>query len=80
MTVESPLIRETAVGIVDMLKNGDVTPHDLLDALEQRISRVDGQVNALPTLCFDRARNHADVLLKKPVGERGRLAGLPVPI
>ncbi len=80
MTIENPLIRESAVGIVDMLKNGDVTPHDLLDALEQRISRVDGQVNALPTLCFDRARNHADELLKKPVGERGRLAGLPVPI
>ncbi len=57
-----------------------MTPHDLLDALEQRISEVDGKVNALPILCFDRARAHADKLLKKPVGERGRLAGLPVPI
>jgi len=80
MTVENTLIRKTAVDIVDMLKNGDVTPHELLDALEQRISEVDGRVNALPTLCFDRARAHADKLLKKPVDERGRLAGLPVPI
>ncbi|WP_291686224.1 amidase family protein, partial [Bradyrhizobium sp.] len=41
---------------------------------------VDGQVNALPTRCFDRARAHAKALMKKPAGERGLLAGLPVPI
>jgi len=34
----------------------------------------------LPTLCFDRARSHAKELMKKPVGERGLLAGMPVPI
>ena len=74
------LVRETACAIVDRLKAGDVTPLDLLDALEQRITEVDGQVNALPTLCFDRARSHAKALMQKPVGERGLLAGLPVPI
>ncbi len=55
-------------------------PLDLLDVLEKRIAEVDGKVNALPTLCFDRARSHAKALMKKPVGERGLLAGLPVPI
>jgi amidase len=80
MTIENALINETAIDIVDKLKNGDVAPHDLLDALEQRVAEVEGQVNALPTLCFDRARSHADELLKKPVAERGLLAGLPVPI
>ena len=62
------------------LTAGEVTPLDLLDVLEKRIAEVDGKVNALPTLCFDRARDHAKALMKKPAGERGLLAGLPVPI
>jgi amidase len=74
------LVRATACAIVDKLNTGEVTPLDLLDVLEQRIAEVDGKVNALPTLCFDRARTHAKALMKKPVGERGLLAGLPVPI
>ena len=74
------LVRETACAVVDQLKSGEVTPLDLLDVLEKRIAEVDGKVNALPTLCFDRARDHAKALMKKPVGERGLLAGLPIPI
>jgi amidase len=74
------LIRQDAVTIVARLKSGELTPHDLLDALEKRIAAVDGPVNALPTLCFERARRHADALMKKPVAERGRLAGMPIPI
>jgi amidase len=74
------LVRATACAIVDKLKAGEVTPLDLLDALEQRITEVDGKVNALPTLCFDRARTHAKALMRKPAGERGLLAGLPIPI
>jgi amidase len=74
------LVRATACAIIDKLRNGEVTPLDLLDVLEQRIAEVDGKVNALPTLCFDRARAHAKVLMQKPAGERGLLAGLPIPI
>ena len=74
------LIKTDACGVVDLLKRGEVTPHDLLDALEARIATVDPAVNALPTLCFARARVHADRLLAKPLAERGPLAGLPVPI
>ena len=74
------LLRETACAIVDKLKAGDVTPLDLLDVLEQRIAEVDDKVNALPTLCFDRARDHAKALMQKPAAERGLLAGLPIPI
>ena len=36
------LIRQDAVTIVARLKSGEVTPHDLLDALEKRIAAVDG--------------------------------------
>src|SRR5262245_55555038 len=74
------LWRADACTIVDRLRRQELTPHDLLDALEQRITAVDPAVNALPTLCFERARRHADALIKKPVGERGLLAGLPVAI
>ena len=74
------MIHETACAVVEKLRSGEVTPLDLLDVLEQRIAEVDGKVNALPTLCFDRARDRAKALMKKPIGERGLLAGLPVPI
>src|SRR5205807_380227 len=80
MPSHSELIKADAVTLVGLLQRGEVTPHDLLDALEARIAAVDGRVNALPTLCFDRARAHADRLMRLPVSERGPLAGLPVPI
>jgi len=74
------LIRETACTVVDKLRSGDVSPLELLDLVEKRIAEVDGKVNALPTLCFDRARAHAKELMQKPAGARGLLAGLPLPI
>jgi amidase len=77
---DQALVRETACAVIDKLNSGEVTPLDLLDVLESRIAEVDGKVNALPTLCFDRARSHAKALMKKPLGDRGLLAGLPVPI
>src|SRR5882757_3400892 len=63
---DQELVRETACAIVGKLRSGEVTPLDLLDVLEKRIAEVDGPVNALPTLCFDRARKHAHALMQKP--------------
>jgi amidase len=74
------LIGLSAVGLRERLRLGEVTPHDVLDVLEARIAAVDQFVNALPTLCFERARAHADELMKRLPHERGLLAGLPVPI
>lgn len=65
------LIAKTAVDLRGLLQAGEVTPADLLDALEARITQVDGAVNALPTLCFDRAHARADAA-------QGPLHGLPV--
>ena len=65
------LIRMTATEVVDGLNRGDITPIDCLDALERRVAAVNGPVNALPTLCFDRARTHARALMERPVSERG---------
>lgn len=78
--LKSGLVNSSAVEVVEGLRRGDVSPLDCLDALEVRISEVDGRINALPTLCFERARAHARALMQKPVAERGVLAGLPVPI
>jgi amidase len=74
------LVRETACAVVNKLRKGEVTPLDLLDVVEKRIAEVDKKVNALPILCFDRARDHAKALMQRPAAERGLLAGLPVPI
>ena len=80
MTADSSLIPRTATEIVTLLRSGEVSPLDLLDTLEARIAEVDGAVNAMVTLCFDRARQDAGRLMARPVGERGRLAGMPVAI
>jgi amidase len=80
MPSSNPLIKQTAVETVELLRLGAITPHDCLDALASRIVEVDSRVNALPTLCFERARAEADRLMTMPAKERGLLAGLPVAI
>jgi amidase len=74
------LIHTTAVELTELLRIGAVTPLECLNALEKRIAVVNAPVNALVTLCFERARDHAKRLMELPLHERGRLAGLPVPI
>ncbi|HEX5667002.1 MAG TPA: amidase family protein [Hyphomicrobium sp.] len=75
-----PLTQMSACEVVELLKSGDISPLDCLAAIETRVSDVDPLVNALPTLCFDRARKHARELGARRPTERGLLAGLPVPI
>ena len=78
------LIRLTATEAVARLKRREISPLDLIDAAEKRIGSVEPAVNALPTLCLDRARNHARQLMNRQrqgaEGEAGWLAGLPVSI
>jgi amidase len=62
-TIEVPaadaLVRLTAREAVDLLRRREVSPLDLIDAALARIEATDGQLNALPTLCAERARDHA---------------------
>lgn len=74
------LCQLTATAMVAMLRQGDITPHDAIDAAEARWQEIDPTVNALPITCFDRARKSADALMQKPAAQRGLLAGLPVVI
>lgn len=74
------LIGRTARDVVSKLKAGEVSPLECLAALRTRVAEVNPAVNALVTLCFDRAESQAKALMKRPIAERGLLAGLPIPI
>ena len=82
--MSNELIRLTATAAVALLKKKEITPLELIDAAAARIAEVEPQVNALPTLCLDRARDHAKRLMTQPCGEvekaPGWLGGLPVAI
>ncbi|MFM9848608.1 MAG: amidase [Hyphomicrobiaceae bacterium] len=78
------LIRMAAREAIRRVATGEITPLDLVAAAEQRVADCEPALNALPTLCFDRARDRAkrmmaDKAMAKP-GVRGWLAGLPVAI
>ncbi len=75
MAKNSDLHKLTATEAVRLLKAGKVSPRELLDAAEARIAAVDGAVNALPTRCFERARERA-----KKAKKSSLLAGLPIAI
>mmetsp|Transcript_1286 Transcript_1286/g.3697 ORF Transcript_1286/g.3697 Transcript_1286/m.3697 type:complete len:248 (-) Transcript_1286:1227-1970(-) len=79
----APWWKVPAVKVVQALKQGQVTPLQLLDVAEQRISATDKFINACPTLCFDRARHAARQMEMKghPVDPGpGYLYGLPIVI
>jgi amidase len=78
------LIRLSATEAVARLRRGEISPLDLIEAAASRIASVEPSVNALPTLCLDRARAHARRLMAgegcEAANEPGWLAGLPVAI
>ncbi len=78
------LCRLTATEAVLRLKRREITPLDLIDAATRRIAEVEPDINALPTLCIDRARAHAEKLMRgegrEAEAEPGWLHGLPVAI
>jgi len=78
------LCRLTATEAVLRLKRREITPLDLIDAAVRRIAQVEPAINALPTLCIERARTHAERLMRgegrEVEAEPGWLAGLPVAI
>src|SRR5260221_12285053 len=78
------LIRLSAREAVAKLRAKEITPLELIDAAASRIAAIEPAVNALPTLCLERARDHAKRLMRREgraaEGEAGWLAGLPVAI
>lgn len=72
------LIRMTARQAVAALKARTVSPAELIDAAAARIAEVEPQINALPTLCLDRARALAAKLVPPDPAPPGYLYGLPI--
>ena len=76
------LYKQTARQMVELLRTRQVSPLEAIDAAAVRIEETDGHLNALPTLCIERAREHAKKLMAEPPeeGERGQLYGLPIAV
>lgn len=74
------LCRLTARAAADLLRRREVSPLDLVDAAAARIAETDGVLNAIPTLCLDRAREHGRRLMRAPARDRPAhyLHGLPI--
>jgi amidase len=81
MAADVDLITLTAREAVERLRRGDVSPLELVDAAAARIEKTDGVLNALPTLCLDRARDHARRIVSGEAGPPPAgpwLGGLPI--
>ena len=78
------LVEMTATEVVGLLKKGEVTPLELVDAAAARIEAVEPQINALPIRFFDEARDAAKAFAAQKdhpgAGRPGWLAGLPVAV
>ena len=72
------LWKMTATDAAVLLRRNEVSPLELLEACIARIEATDGGLNAIPTRCFERARNHARRLALGAAP--GPLYGLPVAI
>ena len=78
----SELFKLTAREVVRLLRKEKVSPLELIDAALERIQETDGVVNALPTLCPERARAHAKRLTTGAPHNPppGYLYGLPIAV
>ncbi len=79
----SELTRLTACAAVDLRRRRKVSPLEMIDAAVSRIEATDGQVNALPTLWIERAREHAQRLMGAGAAAQTEvplLAGLPIAV
>lgn len=78
------LIRRPATEVVAMLRSGELSPLEAVEAAARRIEEVEPAINALPTRCLERAREQARRLMAQPRRgadvPRGWLAGLPIAI
>ena len=73
--VSADLISLSARDAVAALRAGAVAPRELVEAALRRIEECDGPLNALPTVCAERALARADAV----TGQLA-LAGLPIAV
>ena len=78
----SELWKLSATQAVALLRKKKVSPLELIDAAAARIEATNPKINALVTLCYDRAREHARRLARNPAGDvpPHYLHGLPIAV
>ena len=59
------LWKTTATQAVDLLQRREVSPLELIDVAVARIEATNPKINAIVTPCYDRAREHAQRILKE---------------
>jgi amidase len=76
------LIKFNARKVVSLLKKREISPLELIELSAERIRETDGIINALPTLCFERAREHARKMMSNPPTNppASYLYGLPIAV
>ncbi len=76
------LYKLTATQAVAMLKRREVSPLELIDAAVARIEATNPKINALVTLCVERARDHARRIMNENSSDRPPqfLYGLPIAV
>jgi amidase len=77
------LWRKTATEMVSLLASGEIRPTEAVDAAAARIEDTNGAVNAMVTVCLERARDHAAKLEAEGHPENpgpGYLYGLPISV
>ena len=79
------LIKFSARQVFNLLRSGEITPYDLLNAALLRIKETNPSINSIPTLCIDRAENQINKMksttdTKNPNVPIGFLYGIPLVI
>tara|TARA_B100001750_G_scaffold137408_1_gene109354 strand:- start:3886 stop:5307 length:1422 start_codon:yes stop_codon:yes gene_type:complete len=78
------LIKFSARQVFNLLRSGEITPYDLLNAALLRIKETNPSINSIPTLCIDRAENQINKMKStysaKSNNSIGFLYGIPLVI
>lgn len=81
-SVVQELYKLSATRAVDLLRKREVSPLEMIDAAAARIEATNPKINALVTLCIDRAREHAKRIMQENRNDRppSFLHGLPIAV
>jgi amidase len=71
------LMFRPAADLAAMVRDGDVSARELVEASYEAIGRMNGELNAFVTLCEERALGEADAMR---AGDERPLAGVPIAI
>jgi len=69
---KDPLLKYDGIGLASLVKSGEITPKELVEASIRRIEALDGQLNAVVVRGFEQALKRAETITPE-----GPFAGVP---